>query len=110
MPTGDFDKDIELAKLQTKISNNQTDTYALVSFGLTACIGFIVLAYSLLPSSGFWPVPVVSVMCMIIGIVFFVLSFLGLRRWRKFYGTTIPSDFDKIYRNEKIRLDDEAPT
>jgi hypothetical protein len=46
MPEPDFDKDIELAKLQFKISEGQTGTYAFVSVAFAIAIGVYVLVFS----------------------------------------------------------------
>jgi hypothetical protein len=104
MPKRRFVRDIELAKLQAKISNMQTATYAFVGVAFTSAIAFLALVFS--PTvhalvEG-WLFTAVIFIC-IIGLV--VAAGLALGNWLEFQ-SVIRSDFDKIYRQQRIKLED----
>lgn len=107
MPLGDFDKDIELAKLQAKISNKQTDTYTLVgiNFGLTAA--FLTLAVTVssvkIPFLSTYNAIVFSLLLAISAIGFLVVATYSLRKWYRFQ-SVVRDDFNKISRREKIEF------
>jgi hypothetical protein len=99
MPEADFDKEVELAALQTKFSKEQTAAYAFVGVMFAGIIGFTALAYSLLHTSSR-----LSDFFFGFAIIFLGAALLRLWRWGRFYRDVISSDFDKIYRGEKIGL------
>lgn len=108
MSEPEFDKDIELALLQIKVSNKQTDSYALIGVNLSLFVGFLAMAaaeasgsVTLFGHSGY-------TFALVLGIsacVFLGVAVKAVYGWWKFQ-SVIDSDFDKIYRKEKINWQD----
>ena len=95
MSEPEFDKDIELAKLQAKIADSQTEEYTAAG-GILA--GFIALAV-LIYSAKLQTLDVIGVFGTM-GLLYVVLW--GTRKQLEHNRGQFRKDFERIYRRERI--------
>jgi hypothetical protein len=97
-PEPEFDKDIELAKLQAKISAKQTETYGFVSIILVLGVGLTAVLF-ILPGMS-------ETVALLPLFATLVVAGWRLHDWDAFRSNILTRDFSKLYRKEKIDLED----
>jgi Flp pilus assembly protein TadB len=92
MPRRRFDKDIELAKLQARISEQQADYYTVLAVALTAAFASIGIGNAVTGLAPFFLFAAIVLIC------FSVVMSLRYRRDR----SKLLANFGRVYKKQRI--------